>query len=135
MEWRRDDCLVSDDRTLIDRDKAHAMIARTYWAEGRTREKVHRSIDRSLCLGLYHEGRMIGFARAVTDRVFFSWIMDLIIEEEFRGRGLGKWLTECLLAHPDIRDTKVRLSTKDAHGLYEQYGFTREECMARPRPE
>jgi GNAT superfamily N-acetyltransferase len=133
MEWKRDNYLISDDRRILDPEKIYGMLSKSYWASDRPKEKILESIDNSLCFGMYCGGQQIGFARMVTDKVFFSWIMDVIIDDTFRGKGLGKWLLECILAHPDIASTKQRLATKDAHGLYEQFGFRTEECMGRPR--
>jgi GNAT superfamily N-acetyltransferase len=86
---------------------------------------VRRSLDHSLCFGLYGRGRQIGFARVVTDRATFAWLCDVFGFEEYRGQGLGKWLIGCVLGHRDLQGLRrVLLGTRDAHGLYERYGFT-----------
>lgn len=131
MEWRKGEYLISDDRNLVDTDKVLDMLSKSYWGIGRSNKIVLESINNSICFGVYYKDKLIGFARAVTDKTVFSWIADVIIDESYRGNGLGKWLLECILSHPDIKNTKQRLATKDAHGLYEKFGFKREECMVR----
>lgn len=129
--WRKEEFEINDDKKKIDRDKVYEMLSRTYWADNRTMESISNSIKNSICFGVYYKEKQIGFARAITDKVFFSWIADVVIVESFRGSGLGKWLVQCILEHQDIKNTKQRLATKDAHGLYAQYGFKVDECMSR----
>jgi GNAT superfamily N-acetyltransferase len=92
---------------------------------------IENSIHNSVCFGLFRDGKQIGFARAVTDHATFTWICDVVIAPEHRGRGLGKWMVECVLAHPKLQTTTHVLRTKDAHGLYEQFGFKRTEYLRR----
>ncbi|TDL77830.1 N-acetyltransferase [Peribacillus frigoritolerans] len=133
MEWQKKEYLVSDDQTLLQIEKIEAWISESYWAKGRSGKVIEESIQHSLCFGLYGQnGRQIGFARVITDQAVFSWIMDVIIDQEYRGRGLGKFLVECIIIHPAIKNTKMGLATKDAHDLYRQFGFETEECMRRP---
>lgn len=133
MEWQKNEYLVSNDQTLLQIEKIEAWISESYWAKGRSRKIIEKSIQHSLCFGLYdQDGRQIGFARVITDQAVFSWIMDVIIDQEYRGRGLGKFLVECIISHPAIKKTKMGLATKDAHDLYRQFGFETEECMRRP---
>jgi GNAT superfamily N-acetyltransferase len=94
----------------------------SYWAKDRPAGKIARSIEHSLCIGLYHQDRQIGFARVVTDYATFAWICDLFVVREFRGRGLGKWLAEAIGGHPAFRDMLMILGTRDAHGLYKKFG-------------
>jgi GNAT superfamily N-acetyltransferase len=131
MEWIKDEFIISNDKALLDTVKVLDMLSKSYWGAGRPDEIVLESINNSICFGVYHKDKLIGFARALTDKAAFSWIADVIIDEAYRGQGLGKWLVECILSHPDIKNTKQRLATKDAHGLYEQFGFIRDECMTR----
>jgi GNAT superfamily N-acetyltransferase len=131
MEWRKEDYLISNDSKLLDTEKVLDLLSKSYWATERANQTVLESIKNSICFGVYHKGELIGFARAVTDKAVFTWIADVIIHECYRGKGLGTWLVECIVSHPDIKNTKQRLATKDAHGLYEKFGFKREECMAR----
>jgi GNAT superfamily N-acetyltransferase len=123
---RRGDFLVSTDPALLDLAFIHDFLAhRSYWAAGRPLEVVRRSIDHSLCFGLYAQGRQVGFARVVTDRATFAWLCDVFVLEQYRGQGLGKWLVGCVLGHPALRGLRrVLLGTRDAHGLYARYGFT-----------
>jgi N-acetylglutamate synthase-like GNAT family acetyltransferase len=105
---------------------------RSYWAEGVPWEAVERSIEHSLCLGLYKAGRQVGFARVVTDFTTFAWLADVFIVEEERGSGLGKKLVAGVLAHPQLQGLRrFMLGTRDAHKLYEQFGFTALEYPER----
>jgi aspartate racemase len=117
---------ISTDPARQDLDAVHAYLTRSYWAEGIPREVVAESMRNSLCFGLFDgDGRQIGFARVVTDRITFAYLCDVYVLEEYRGSGLGKRLVGTVVEHPDLR--KVRrflLATRDAHTLYEQYGFT-----------
>jgi GNAT superfamily N-acetyltransferase len=120
------DFIISTDPGLLDVALIHDFLAhRSYWAIGRPLDVVRRSLDNSLCFGLYELGRQIGFVRVVTDRATFAWLCDVFVLEAYRGRGLSKWLMECVMGHPDLRGLRrVLLGTRDAHGLYERYGFT-----------
>lgn len=131
MEWKMGEYLLSDNGEKIDINKVHCMLSKTYWADHRLKETVHESIKNSLCFGIYLHKEQVGFARVITDRVLFSWICDVVIDESFRGNGLGKWLIQCIIEHPAIRNTAQSLATGDAHGLYEKYGFKRTETMKR----
>jgi GNAT superfamily N-acetyltransferase len=132
MEWTKGPYVVSDDKEKLDIYYIAPALQQSYWAAGRAREVVEESIANSVCLGLYAEDRQIGFARAVTDRCTFAWICDVMVHKDYRGVGLGKFLMDCLSAHPDVaRCTQHLLRTDDAHGLYEQYGYTMCEAMTR----
>jgi len=123
---RRGDFLVSTDPARLDVPLVHDFVAnRSYWGVGRPLDVVRRALDNSLCFGLYDQGRQAGFARVVTDRATFAWVCDVFVLEAYRGRGLGKWLMECVLGHPDLQGIRrLILATRDAHGLYRRYGFT-----------
>ena len=124
FEQRRGTLRVSTDRCLIDVDTVEAFLRRSYWASDRTREHLERAIAASLCFGLYDERRQIGFARVVSDFVTFAWLCDVFIDESYRGRQLGTWFVDTVLAYPDLRDVhRWLLATRDAHGLYEKLGF------------
>lgn len=116
---------ISTDPARQDVDAVHTYLTRSYWAQGIAREVVAESMRDSLCFGLFDpEGAQVGFARVVTDRATFAYLCDVYVLEEHRGSGLGKWLVGTVIEHPDLR--KVRrflLATRDAHALYEQYGF------------
>lgn len=138
---QRDGFTVSDDPARLDPAAIHAYLTRSYWAKGIPRETVERSIRGSLGFGLYDEaaGEQIGFARVVTDRAAFAYVCDVYVLEEYRGRGLGVWLMECVLDHPDLQGLRRwLLTTQDAHGLYEKVGFVRapfpERFMVIDRP-
>jgi GNAT superfamily N-acetyltransferase len=125
-EINEDDLLISDDKGRLDRSFVHGFLSgRSYWAKDVPREIVERSIEHSLCFGIYKAGRQIGFARAVTDFATFAWLADVFIVEEERGKGYSKWLLAGILAHPGLQGLRrLMLGTRDAHTLYEQFGFT-----------
>ena len=127
---------VSSDPALLDVGFVFSALASTYWAQGRTRETVEESIRASVCFGAYERGsgRQVGFARAVTDGATFTWVCDVIVDPAHRGRGVGKMLLEAVVSHPATRRTRMVLATRDAHGLYEPFGFARAEMMRRPAP-
>jgi GNAT superfamily N-acetyltransferase len=119
---------TSTDKTGLDIDMIEDFLSnRSYWAKGRSREKIVTSIQNSMCFGVYtNEGKQVGFARVLSDFSVFAWIMDVFILEEFRGKGLGKMLMAAITGHPDLQDLeRWGLGTKDAHGLYEQFGFSK----------
>lgn len=129
-EYERGVYSISTDTEAMDLDAVHAFLARSYWARDVPQEIVARAMRGSLCFGLFHEGAQIGFARAVTDRATFAYMADVYVLEAHRGRGLGKWLIEVMLAHPDLQGLRrFMLGTRDAHGLYAQLGFA---PLARP---
>ena len=120
------DFYTSTDKSKLDIGLiAEYLSKRSYWAKGRSREKIERSISNTLCFGVYDAShRQVGFARVLTDFAVFAWIMDVFILEEHRGRGLGKLLMKAIMAHPALQDLeRWGLGTKDAHGLYAQFGF------------
>jgi GNAT superfamily N-acetyltransferase len=126
MEWRRPDGFeVSTDPARVDVDVVHGFLAEAYWSAGVPREVVARSIAGSLPFGLYGpSGEQAGFGRVVTDRAVFAYVGDVFVLEPWRGRGLGRWLMECVMAHPELAALRRWfLATDDAHGLYTPYGF------------
>jgi len=133
-----DDLEISTDPARIDVDLVHRFLSMSYWAEGRTRDVVERSMAYSICFGAYTSGRQIAFGRVVTDRAVYGYFADIFVVPEFRGRGIAKRLVDAMLAHPDVaRLNGVHLRTRDAHGLYAQFGFVpignAEEMMVRYR--
>ena len=124
-EVRHKDVLISDDRTQLDRALIHGFLSeRSYWAQVVSREIVDRSIDHSLCFGVYRADRQVGFARVVTDFATFAWLADVFIAEAERGKGLSKKLVAAIQAHPRLQGLRrFMLGTRDAHGLYAQFGF------------
>jgi GNAT superfamily N-acetyltransferase len=117
--------LISNNNSLLDIDVIFQYLSKeSYWAKGITRERIQRSIDNSLCFGVYHEKKQIGFARVITDKATFAYLADVFVLDAYRGKGLSKWLMQTVLAHPEL--TGLRrwvLATADAHGLYKQFGF------------
>ena len=117
---------ISTDKARLDLDRIHRFLStEAYWSPGVTRDVVERSIENSLCFGVYTDGgEQVGFARAVTDLATFAWIADVYIEAPHRAEGLGKQLVAAILGHPELQGLRrVMLATADAHGLYRQYGF------------
>jgi GNAT superfamily N-acetyltransferase len=124
-EWNRGEYSISTDPARLDLDLIHGFLTTSYWATGRSIDTIRRSITSSLPFGVYHQGRQIGFARVITDYATLAWIADVFIVEEFRGQGLSKWLMEIIIAHPRLQGfRRWILATKDAHGLYEKFGFS-----------
>jgi GNAT superfamily N-acetyltransferase len=124
-EWRRGAYTISTDNNRLDLLLIHNFLTQSYWAEGIPFETVKRSIDHSLSFGLYRDEQQVGFARLVTDYATFAYLADVFILEPFRGQGLSKWLLKVVMAHPELQGfRRWILGTKDAHGLYQQYGFT-----------
>jgi GNAT superfamily N-acetyltransferase len=119
---------ISTDKSRMDIDFIHDFLDSSYWAAGITKEVIMRSVNGSLCFGVFYQsdpGRQVGFARMITDGATFAYLADVFIDEKFRGKGLSKWLVEVILAHPDLQGLRrILLATRDAHGLYTQYGFT-----------
>ena len=116
--------LISTDRSKLDVDVIHRFLARSYWAEGIPRETVVRSIENSLCFGVYDNARQIGFARVISDFATYAYVADVFILEPYRERGLGKELMASIMAHPDLQGLRRwSLGTRDAQGLYAQFGF------------
>lgn len=124
---------ISTDQALLDVDAVHRLLRGSYWAENRPKDTIQESIANSLCFGVYlrADQSQIGFARVVTDKATFSWICDVIVDEGHRGKGIGKALMAAVLEHQYVRSTMNLLGTRDAHGLYERFGFARREMMRR----
>jgi GNAT superfamily N-acetyltransferase len=137
MNVENDGYLISTDSERLDLAFLRRSLNATYWAHGRSQDVIEKSIRHSLCFGLYRKdtNEQIGFARVVTDQATFSWVCDVVVDDRYRGRGLGKWLMSCVVAHPQVKNTTSMLVTRDAHGLYERYGYRRHRSMRRPRDE
>jgi GNAT superfamily N-acetyltransferase len=128
--WARPPFVISTDPEQFDIDVIHGFLARSYWSPDIPREFVERAIRNSLCFGLYHEDAQIGFARIISDYASFAYLADVFVLEEWRGRGLSKFMMECIRSHPDLQNLRRwMLATADAHGLYEQFGF---KAIGRP---
>ncbi|KIL39119.1 GCN5 family acetyltransferase [Gordoniibacillus kamchatkensis] len=133
MEWIHENLpyRISDSTEELQPDVIHALLRSSYWASERPKDVIVRSLEGSLCFGLYNGETQVGFMRVVTDGATFSWLCDVIVDPGHRGRGLGKWMMEVVVGHPRISHTSIALGTRDAHGLYEKYGFVRQEMMRR----
>jgi GNAT superfamily N-acetyltransferase len=116
---------VTADRRKIDVDAVHAFLTSCFWAGGISRELVEKSIEHSLCVGLFDGRAQIGFARVVTDYSTYAYLCDVYVLERYRGQGLGKWMMGFVMAHPELQGwRRFQLVTRDAHGLYSRFGFT-----------
>jgi GNAT superfamily N-acetyltransferase len=124
-EKQRGEYLISTDKSRLDIEAIGGFLNETYWATGRPLETVLRSIENSLTFGLYRGDIQLGLSRVVTDYATFAWLGDVFIAEAARGQGLGKWLIETIIAHPELQGfRRWVLATKDAHELYRKFGFT-----------
>jgi len=125
MEVSRDTFTISTDRDRLQFDVIQRFLEdESYWANRRTPEQTRTAIENSICFGVYDADHLIGFARVVSDCSTFAYLGDVFILPEYRGRGLSKWLMEIVISHPDLQGLRRWvLATRDAHGLYEQYGF------------
>jgi GNAT superfamily N-acetyltransferase len=126
LESRRGEFSISTDQARLDLDVIHGFLTDCYWAKGIPRQIVARSIEHSLCFGIYDgSGAQVGFARVVSDFATVAYLGDVFVLESHRGRGLSKWLMQCILQHPALQNLRRWiLLTGDAHGLYAQFGFT-----------
>lgn len=124
MEDWQDDYVISTDKTRLDVRLIHDYLSRSsYWATGRPLDVVQRSIENSLCFGLYAGKQQVGFARVVTDHATFAWLCDVFVLESHQGQGLGKWLVRTVVTHPELRNLAIfLLATSDAHELYRRHG-------------
>ena len=123
MERRIGTALISDDKNLLQIDRICALLKTSYWAGERSRETIERSIEHSLCFGVYQNGEQVGFARCVTDYATMFWLADVILDERVRGQGLGKALVDTILSHEQLQGLVGTLATRDAQGLYQRFGF------------
>ncbi|MFN7947334.1 MAG: GNAT family N-acetyltransferase [Blastocatellia bacterium] len=119
------DITISTDQARLDLAVIHGFLSRSWWAEGVPVEIIRRAIEHSLCFGVYDGAQQIGFARVISDYATFAYLADVFILEAWRGRGLSKRLMREIMNHPDLQGLRrFALVTKDAHGLYQQFGFT-----------
>jgi GNAT superfamily N-acetyltransferase len=125
-EHRRGEFLISTDHARLDLNVIHGFLTNCYWAKGVPREVVARSIEHALCFGVYDgSGAQVAFARVISDFATVAYVGDVFVLDSHRGRGLGKWLMEAITAHPSLQGLRRWiLTTRDAHGLYSQVGFT-----------
>jgi GNAT superfamily N-acetyltransferase len=127
MEWQNNNFSISTDKNKLQIERIHRFLSReAYWSMDIPVSVIEKGIANSICYGVYDNktGQQIGFARIVTDTATFAWFSDVYIEKEFRGQGLSVWLVECMMENPDIQNLRrVCLATRDAHKLYEKFGF------------
>lgn len=142
IQIRREPFSISTDKSKLDVPLIYDWLnGVSYWAQGRSLETVRRSLEHSLCFGVYDDKRQVGFARVVTDHATFAWLCDVFVLESHRKHGLGKWLVETITAQPNLKKLHLFvLATRDAHELYRRYGGFEplqapERWMARVNPE
>ncbi len=132
MKIKQDDYLITDNKENIDIDFIIRSLQETYWAKNRKKEVIINSIDNSILISMFKKKQQIGFSRIVTDKAAFAWVADVYIDKKYRGKGLGKWLVKNTTDHPDIKNVFLQLlKTKDAHGVYEKFGFKRDDCLTK----
>ena len=125
FERSKDQFRVTTDIAQMDLEAIHAYLTRSYWAEGISQALMARAMAGSLCFGLFDAARQIGFARVITDRATYAYLCDVYVLEEYQGRGLGTWMMQELMTHPDLQGLRrFGLVTRDAHRLYEKCGFS-----------
>ncbi len=115
---------ISTDKSKIDIEYVHGFLSNSYWSPGVPMQTVKKAMSGSLCFGVYENDKQVGYARIITDTATFAYLADVFIDENYRGKGLGKWLIKVILQHPDLQGLRrIILATKDAHALYAQFGF------------
>ena len=131
MEWQRQQFIVTDQRAVLNDELIHRFLStESYWAKGIAKATVVKSLDQSLCFGLFEmhpsgTHSQIGLGRVITDRTTFAYLADVFVLQQYRGQGLGKWLVDCILSYPDLQGLRRwMLATGDAHEFYRRYGFT-----------
>jgi N-acetylglutamate synthase-like GNAT family acetyltransferase len=124
IETHRDNFTISTDPSRLDLDAIFDFLSRAYWANTRPHERTERAIQNSLTFGVYEGNKQIGVARVVTDYSIFAYLCDVFIHEDYRAHGLGKWLIQTILEHPNLKEVRRWvLVTSDAHELYKRFGF------------
>ena len=130
----RDEYYITTDISELDVNIIHRYLSEeSYWAKEIPKHVVEKSIANSLCFGLFCKdeqfirgGRQVGFARLITDKATFAYLADVFVLKEHRGKGLSKWLMHTIQSHPELQNLRRwLLTTKDAHGMYEQLGWTK----------
>ena len=125
IEAHQDEYLMSTDPKKLDPAAVHAFLTTTHWAPGIPLSLVKKALSNSLCFGLYHKGKQVGLSRVVTDYATYAYLCDVYVLEAHRGKGLGHWMVECVMTHPELQNLRrFMLATRDAHGIYGAFGFT-----------
>jgi N-acetylglutamate synthase-like GNAT family acetyltransferase len=124
IEHKKGNYKISTDKSKLDIDVIHGFLHRSYWAEQIPVETVKKSIENSLCFGVYKNDQQVGYGRVISDYATFAYLADVFIIESERGKELSKWLMQCILDHPELQGLRnFCLMTQDAHTLYERFGF------------
>lgn len=140
IETRHDDYLISTDPAQLDLTAVHAFLTTSYWSTGVPLAVVKKALANSLNFGLYHQGKQVGLSRVVTDYATYAYLCDVYVLEAHRGKGLGHWMVECIMTHPELQNLRrFTLATRDAHSVYAAFGFTAlkapDRMMERHDPE
>jgi len=133
VEARQDEYLISTDPARLDGAAVHDFLTKAYWSAGISRALLDRALANSLCFGVYHRDReQVGLSRVVTDYSTFAYLCDVYVLEAHRGKGLGHWMVECVMTHPDLQNLRrFTLATRDAHGIYAAFGFAAPKAPER----
>jgi GNAT superfamily N-acetyltransferase len=124
-EWKKADFVITTDKTRLQPEAIHAFLSDAYWAKGISLQQVKQAIANSICFGLLHQDKQIGFARVITDQVSLGYLCDVYVEQAYRGQGLGKWMVETVFSNQEFKNfRRWLLATRDAHSLYTQAGFS-----------
>lgn len=124
MDEIKGEFTISKNKAKLNVPYIHEFLSHSYWAENIPLTTVQKSIEGSVCFGVYHSNQQVGFARVITDNATFGYLADVFIDEKYRGLGLSKWLMETIMAHPDLQGFRSwQLATRDAHTLYAKFGF------------
>ena len=129
MEWAHEVFTLTDNPDRVNLDRTYELLQATYWGVRRPQDVVKSMVEHSLPFVLLLDAEQVGFGRAVSDYTVFTWVADIVIDPAHRGKGLGKWMMSCIRQHPAIKHTQMVLQTRDAHALYEKYGFSRNMAL------
>jgi len=124
MKWTHGEFTIFDRRDRVDGPAVHGMLRETYWAKNLSFAGLKETIKRSLCFSVFHGDRQVGYGRVMTDFTTYAVILDTVIHREYRGRGLGRWMVQCISNHPKIARLRQVLWTRDAEVFYSRLGFS-----------
>lgn len=125
IEEQRDDLVLSTDRSRLVVDEVHRLLLATFWGAAMSRDVLERAIENSVCVGVTERLRQLAFARVITDLATFAYLTDVIVADDARGRGIGAWMVDAIMRHPDLQGLRrLALLTRNAQGLYEKFGFS-----------
>jgi len=134
QQWERDGLIMTSDRTAIDVPTVRRFMLMSYWGEARTEEIIRRAAANSIPLSVFDGERQVAYGRVMTDYATSAWICDVFVDPAYRSRGIARWLMDTIMSLPELASCRKILITRDAHGLYDKYGFARHECMMNPVP-